>query len=121
RFNWMEHWKGMESTRAPRHLGLNPDVTVRSRGVMEKCTFCAGRVAEKKLKAKNEGRKLKDGEIKTACQETCPSDAIVFGNINDPESKVSKYIKDPRSYKILDFLNVGPQVSYMTRVRNKSV
>lgn len=118
RFNWMEHWTGTDKAAAPRHLGLNPDVTVRSRGVMEKCNFCASRVAEKKIEAKNQGRKLVDGDVKSACQETCPSDAIVFGDINDPNSKVSKLVKDPRSYKILEYLNVGPSVSYLTRVRS---
>jgi molybdopterin-containing oxidoreductase family iron-sulfur binding subunit len=118
RFNWMEHWTGTEKAKAPRNLGLNPEVTVRARGVMEKCNFCASRVAEKKIKAKNQGRKLVDGEVKSACQETCPSDAIVFGDINNPESKVSKLIKDPRSYKILEYLNVGPSVSYLSRIRS---
>ncbi|MCG9873874.1 MAG: TAT-variant-translocated molybdopterin oxidoreductase [Leptospiraceae bacterium] len=118
RFNWMEHWTGTEKAKAPRNLGLNPEITVRARGVMEKCNFCASRVAEKKIKAKNQGRKLVDGEIKSACQETCPSDAIVFGDINNPESKVSKLIKDPRSYKILEYLNVGPSVSYLSRIRS---
>lgn len=118
RFNWMEHWTGTEKAKAPRNLGLNPEITVRARGVMEKCNFCASRVAEKKIKAKNEGRKLVDGEVKSACQETCPSDAIVFGDINNPESKVSKLIKDPRSYKILEYLNVGPSVSYLSRIRS---
>ncbi len=118
RFNWMEHWTGTEKAMAPRHLGLNPEVTVRARGVMEKCNFCASRVAEKKIQAKNEGRKLRDGEIQSACQETCPSDAIVFGDMNDPNSKVSRLIKDPRAYKILEYLNVGPSVSYLTRVRS---
>ncbi|NUM41102.1 MAG: 4Fe-4S dicluster domain-containing protein, partial [Leptospiraceae bacterium] len=119
RYNWMNHWVDTPDSRAPKHLAFNPDVTVRTRGVMEKCTFCAGRVAERKIQAKNEGRNLKDREIRTACEETCPADAIVFGNTNDPESKVSKYRKDPRSYTILDFLNIGPQVGYMTRIRNK--
>jgi Fe-S-cluster-containing dehydrogenase component/anaerobic selenocysteine-containing dehydrogenase len=119
RFNWMMHWKDRDFQREPRHLGLNPEVTVRTRGVMEKCTFCSSRVAEKKIKAKNEGRTLKDGELKTACQETCPADAISFGNTNDPEAQVTKNRNDKRAYKILDFLNVLPQVSYLTRVRNK--
>jgi MoCo/4Fe-4S cofactor protein with predicted Tat translocation signal len=118
RFNWMEHWTGTEKAKAPRHLGLNPSISVRSRGVMEKCNFCAARVAEKKINAKNLGRKLQDGEIQSACQETCPSNAIVFGDINNPESKVSKLIKDPRSYKILEYLNVGPSVSYLSRIRS---
>lgn len=115
----MMHWKDRDFQREPRHLGLNPEVTVRTRGVMEKCTFCSSRVAEKKIKAKNEGRTLKDGELKTACQETCPADAISFGNTNDPEAQVTKNRNDKRAYKILDFLNVLPQVSYLTRVRNK--
>ncbi len=119
RFNWMQHWKDSDYQREPRHLGLNPEVTVRSRGVMEKCTFCSSRIAEKKIKAKNEGRTLKDGELKTACQETCPADAITFGNTNDPEAQVTKNAHDHRAYRILEFLNVLPQVSYLTRVRNK--
>lgn len=127
RFNWLEHWNEHnllgEATptfkaRPPRNLGLNPDVTVRSRGVMEKCNFCASRVAEKKIAAKNEGRTLRDGEVKAACEQTCSSNSIVFGNVNDPESKVAKLLKDPRSYKLLEYLNIGPAVSYMTRVRN---
>ncbi|PJZ85701.1 hydrogenase [Leptospira harrisiae] len=128
RFNWLEHWNEHnllgEATptfkaRPPRNLGLNPDVTVRSRGVMEKCNFCASRVAEKKIAAKNEGRTLRDGEVKAACEQTCSSNSIVFGNVNDPESKVAKLLKDPRSYKLLEYLNIGPAVSYMTRVRNE--
>jgi MoCo/4Fe-4S cofactor protein with predicted Tat translocation signal len=119
RFNWMEHWRdGKDFARSPRNLAFNPEVTVRSRGVMEKCTFCSSRVAEKKIRAKNEGRTLKDGELKSACQETCPTDAISFGNTNDKESKVFKQFTDPRNYRILDFLNVRPQVAYLTRVRN---
>ena len=115
----MEHWRdGKDFARSPRELSFNPEVTVRARGVMEKCTFCSSRIAEKKIRAKNEGRKLRDGELKTACQETCPTDAIYFGNTNDKEANVSKKFKDPRNYRILDFLNVKPQVAYLTRVRN---
>jgi molybdopterin-containing oxidoreductase family iron-sulfur binding subunit len=114
----MEHWTDTDKAKAPRHLAFNPDVTVRARGVMEKCSFCAGRVAYHKIQAKNEGRKLHGDEIKSACQETCPSNAIVFGNINDPDSKVSKLIRDPRAYRILEFLQVKPSVSYLTRVRS---
>jgi len=119
RFNWMEHWRdGKDMARSPRQLQFNPEVTVRSRGVMEKCTFCSSRVAEKKIKAKIEGRLLKDGELKSACQETCPTDAITFGNTNDKKSLVATKFGEPRSYKILDFLNVRPQVNYQTRIRN---
>lgn len=119
RFNWMEHWTGTDKAAAPRHLGLNPDVTVRARGVMEKCSFCMGRIAENKIKAKNEGRKLKAGEIKTACQQTCPTDAISFGDINNADEEVTRLRKDDRAYRILEYLNVGPAVSYLSRVRDK--
>ncbi|PJZ68221.1 hydrogenase [Leptospira perolatii] len=120
RFNWAQHWyNGAEGSKTPRYLGLNPDVTVRGRGVMEKCTFCSSRIAEKKIQAKNEGRALKDGELKTACQQSCAADAISFGNINDKNSEVSKLSNDPRSYRLLDYLNVGSQVAYLTRVRTK--
>ncbi|MDF3820248.1 TAT-variant-translocated molybdopterin oxidoreductase [Leptospira sp. 96542] len=127
RFNWLEHWNEHDmlgnstytfKARPPRNLGLNPEVTVRSRGVMEKCNFCASRVAEKKIQAKNEGRTLRDGEVKAACEQTCSSGAIVFGNVNDPESRVAKLLKDPRSYKLLEYLNIGPAVNYLSRVRN---
>ncbi|HNN04816.1 MAG TPA: hydrogenase, partial [Leptospiraceae bacterium] len=119
RYNWMEHWvDGKDMARSPRNLAFNPEVTVRARGVMEKCTFCAARVAEKKIRAKNEGRKVRDGELKSACQETCPADAITFGDVNNKETAVSKNSSDPRSYRILEFLNVKPQVAYQTRIRN---
>lgn len=129
RFNWLEHWNEHDllggehytfKAQPPRNLGLNPEVSVRARGVMEKCNFCASRVAETKIKAKNEGRKIKDGEVLSACQETCPSGAIVFGNVNDPESKVAKLLKDERSYKLLEYLNIGPAVSYLSRIRNNA-
>lgn len=127
RFNWLEHWNEHNllgesnytfKATPPRNLGLNPELTVRSRGVMEKCNFCSSRVAEAKIQAKNEGRTLRDGEASCACEQSCPSDSIVFGNVNDPESKVAKLLKDPRSYKLLEYLNIGPAVSYLTRVRN---
>ena len=118
RFNWLEHWYGKEQSRPPRNLGLNPDITVRSRGVMEKCNFCASEIANKKITAKNEGRTVKDGDIKTACQSACASDAISFGNINDPKSKVSKDKKDERAFKLLEYLNVKPAVTYLSRVKN---
>jgi molybdopterin-containing oxidoreductase family iron-sulfur binding subunit len=116
----MEHWRdGKDMARKPRHLAFNPEVTVRSRGVMEKCTFCSSRIAEKRIRAKNEGRKITDGELRTACQETCPADAITFGDTNDKTTKVSSHREDKRAYGLLEFLNIGPQVSYLTRVRNK--
>ena len=123
RFNWFKYF---DNDQFDYHLNddmgkmvLNPDVTVRSRGVMEKCSMCVQRIQEKKLKAKIEKRKLEDGEIKMACQQTCPANAIVFGDINDPESEVSKALKNERTYYILEELNVQPGIGYMTKVRNK--
>ncbi|MGJ4751703.1 TAT-variant-translocated molybdopterin oxidoreductase [Leptospira kmetyi] len=119
RFNWMQHWyNGAEGSKAPRYLGLNPEVAVRGRGVMEKCNFCSHKIAEAKIAAKNEGRVLKDGEVKTACQQSCAADAISFGNTNDKDSKVAKLSSSPRSFRVLEYLNVGPQVAYLTRVRS---
>ncbi len=98
---------------------LNPDVTVRSRGVMEKCSMCVQRIQEAKFEAKRLGLPLKDGDIKMACEQSCPADAIVFGDLNDPESRISKLTKDPRQYKVLEELNAVPTVSYLTNVRNR--
>ena len=101
-------------------MALNPDVTVRVRGVMEKCTFCVHRIrsATKAGKEAREGGKLVDGSLKTACQQTCPTDAIVFGDMNDPQSAVSKLFADERQYALLEDLNTRPRVRYMSRVRN---
>ncbi len=98
---------------------LNPDVTVRSRGVMEKCSFCVQRVQEGKLTAKREGRPLKDGEVQTACQTACPANAIVFGDLNDKDSAVSKLFKNERTYKLLDEIHVLSSIGYMTHLRNR--
>lgn len=100
---------------------LNPDVTVRARGVMEKCSFCVQRIQAGKLEAKKEGRPLRDGEIKTACQQACPTSAIVFGDLNDPESTVSKRAAEPRGYYALSELNVRPSVRYLVKVRNQEL
>ena len=102
-------------------LVLNPDVTVRERGVVEKCSLCVQRIQEKKLLAKDENRPLNDGEILPACAQSCPSGAIVFGDVNDPGSEVSKLFKDPRNYHLLEELHTSPSVGYLTLVRNKPV
>ena len=119
RFNWFNFSKREE----PAHMALNPDVTLRPRGVMEKCTFCVHRIRrgtnvarDRMQRDKND--RLRDGEIKTACEETCPTGAIVFGDLNDPESRVAKIFKDARSYACLDELNTVPRVRYQSKVRN---
>jgi MoCo/4Fe-4S cofactor protein with predicted Tat translocation signal len=97
----------------------NPEVTVRSRGVMEKCTFCIQRISRTKIQARNERwDKIPDGEITTACQDACPTNAIVFGDLNDADSEVSKLHKHNRSYAMLAFLNVKPRLHYLAKLRN---
>ena len=122
RFNWYEYaTKEQFNTHTSTDLGrmvLNPDVTVRERGVVEKCSFCVQRIQEAKLKAKMERRTLKDGEVMPACVQACPSSALVFGDLNDPESKVSQLIKDSRNYHLLEELHTLPSVGYLTKIRN---
>jgi len=115
RFNWFDYPR--EDRMA--NMVLNPDVTVRSRGVMEKCSFCVQRILAAKLEAKRQGRPLGDGEIQTACQQSCPAQAIVFGDVNDPESRVSRLLESPRSYRVLEEINVRPSVGYLRLVRNR--
>lgn len=108
-----------KANRKLAQLVLNPEVTVRGRGVMEKCTFCIQRVEAAKITARKEGgREIRDGDVQTACQMACPSGAIQFGNIADEKSVVSKQHHDPRSYAMLDQLNTKPRNLYMARIRN---
>jgi molybdopterin-containing oxidoreductase family iron-sulfur binding subunit len=96
----------------------NPDVTVRSRGVMEKCTFCVQRIMHGKIESEKENRKVRDGEIQTACQTACPTDAIVFGDTNDRDSLVAKLKREPRNYEVLADLNTRPRTSYLGVINN---
>ncbi len=115
RFNWFNNQDKLTETGL---LVLNPEVTVRSRGVMEKCTYCVQRIQNAKIKAKGERRPLADGEITPACAQTCPTEAIVFGDLNDRESRVAKLREDKRSYDLLAFLNIKPRTHFMARIRN---
>ena len=122
RFNWYKYMNNKKfdfnQNSDLSRLVLNPDVTVRERGVVEKCTLCVQRIQEKKLEAKLEGRPLKDGEVQPACVQSCPSGALVFGNMNDPESEVSKLKGQERNYHLLEQLHTLPSVGYLTKVRN---
>jgi molybdopterin-containing oxidoreductase family iron-sulfur binding subunit len=143
RFNWFKYHDNSQfedvNPAMNTDLGkmvLNPDVTVRSRGVMEKCSFCVQRIQQGKLTAKKERRAVVDGEVTTACASACSTGAIVFGDINNPESKISKLLKinpldskhphrvdkiagNPRAYQMLEEIGVKPNIWYLTKVRNK--
>jgi len=115
RFNFLEY----NEPKAPTLKMLeNPDVTVRSRGVMEKCTYCVQRINEVRIRAEKDGREIMDGEIKTACQSACPAEAIVFGDINEKKSAVTKLKAEPRTYSLLGELNTKPRTTYLAKITN---
>ncbi|MEM8895601.1 MAG: 4Fe-4S dicluster domain-containing protein, partial [Bacteroidota bacterium] len=137
RFNWFKYHDNdqfADNLAMNNDLGkmvLNPDVTVRSRGVMEKCTFCVQTIQAGKLQAKREGRRPKDSDFDSACCSSCPSDAIVFGDLKDPQSKIAQTLKlkrneegktevtEPRAYHVLEEIRVDPNIWYLTKIRNK--
>jgi molybdopterin-containing oxidoreductase family iron-sulfur binding subunit len=128
RFNWFSYPQNPEfpmnygTTSDLGRMVLNPDVTVRARGVMEKCSMCVQRIQDGKLNAKKENRRPIDGEINTACAQSCPTDAITFGDMNDPLSKIGTLVReefDKRAYHVLEEINVRPSVGYLTKIRNQ--
>ena len=101
-------------------LMRNPEVSVRSRGVMEKCTYCTQRISQARIEAQKDGRPIADGEVITACQAVCPTDAIIFGDMNDKQSQVAHIKQDPRNYKLLNELNTQPRTTYMAELKNQN-
>ncbi|WP_439554877.1 TAT-variant-translocated molybdopterin oxidoreductase [Dyadobacter sp.] len=128
RFNWFKYFDNDNyDYHFNNDLGkmvINPDVTVRSRGVIEKCSLCVHRIQEAKLTARKERRRIVDGEVNVACASSCPTNAITFGDMNDPESRISKILeteKEGRAFHVLEEINTRPQLSYLTKIRNKDV
>jgi Fe-S-cluster-containing dehydrogenase component len=111
------NWYTYTDVPEPMNWAWNPDVTIRNTGVMEKCSFCVQRIRDTQNRASLEGRGVRDGEVVTACQQSCPAEAIVFGNIKDPESAVAKKVHDERTYRVLDeLINTQPAVNYQKKV-----
>jgi molybdopterin-containing oxidoreductase family iron-sulfur binding subunit len=115
RFNYLQY---TDKKTPVLDLMRNPDVTVRNRGVMEKCSYCVQRINHARIDAKREDRPIHDGEVVPACGQACPTQAIFFGNLNDPESKVARWRRDPRNYGILTELNTRPRTTYLAKVMN---
>jgi Fe-S-cluster-containing dehydrogenase component len=115
RFNFLQY---VDDHTPVLKLLRNPDVTVRSRGVMEKCTYCLQRISAARMQAERENRPIRDGEVITACQAACPTEAIVFGNINDPDGRVAKLKASRLNYGLLTDLNTRPRTTYLARLRN---
>ena len=118
RFNFLEY---TAYKTEPETLAYNPEVTVRPRGVMEKCSFCVQRINDAKIRAKGDGRPVRDGEVTTACMAGCPSDAIVFGDLKDPKSKVAQLAAAKRAYRVLEELGAKPAITYLADLRNPAV
>ncbi len=119
RFNYFNYHKDLnDPSRETAKMVYNPDVTVRARGVMEKCTYCVQRIQAVKIQTKNAREPIADGAIQTACQQACPAQAIVFGDLADRKSQVTTWQKDARSYAMLAELNIKPRTTYLARIRN---
>src|SRR3546814_124988 len=117
RFNWFDYQSKAPATPAPAN---NPRVTVRDRGVMEKCTYCVQRINAARADAAVEGRDIRESDVHTACQQVCPTDAIAFGDLNDPNSKVSRLRRSGRNYALLGNLNTRPRTTYLARRRRRT-
>jgi molybdopterin-containing oxidoreductase family iron-sulfur binding subunit len=124
RFNWFQYSDNdkfdFNMNDDYGKMVLNPDVVVRSRGVIEKCSMCIQKIQKVKLDAKKSGKRVKDEDAQTACSSACPTNAIVFGDVNDDKHKVQALKKTPRAYKLLEHLNTDPSVFYQTKIRNKA-
>jgi molybdopterin-containing oxidoreductase family iron-sulfur binding subunit len=117
RFNFLQYTRYDAANLEPLY---NPEVTVRWRGVMEKCTYCIQRISAARISAEKDNRRIRDGEVRTACQQACPAEAIVFGDLNDPTSRVARVKKHPLDYSMLGELNTRPRTTYLARLRNPS-
>jgi molybdopterin-containing oxidoreductase family iron-sulfur binding subunit len=115
RFNFLDFTGQVPETV---RMQFNPNVSVRMRGTMEKCSYCVQRIQEAKISARRDGRKLRDGDVKSACQQACPSGAIAFGDLNDPSSRVAKLTKLDRQYKLLPEIGTQPRTSFLAKIRN---